>query len=132
MTPSRPIRSAGSAAAARASVRKVRGLGVIETLCIVFSLSHSRLLGWWPQNRNPVQRHYREASRARSTEKGACRRFRFRESGRMDPVASLRAFVAGAKTGSLRAGAQKLELGPPAGTQRLPHAQTIGRPTLVA
>src|SRR6266851_1229635 len=32
MTPSRPLRSAGSAAAASASVRKVRGLGVIETV----------------------------------------------------------------------------------------------------
>src|SRR6266436_9566392 len=32
MTPSRPLRSAGSAAAACASVRKVRGDGVIETV----------------------------------------------------------------------------------------------------
>ena len=32
MTPSRPLRSAGSAAAAGASVHKVRGLGVIETV----------------------------------------------------------------------------------------------------
>src|ERR1700680_325563 len=32
MTPSRPPRSAGSAAAACASVRKVRGPGVIETV----------------------------------------------------------------------------------------------------
>ena len=32
MTPSRTLRSAGSAAAAGASVRKVRGLGVIETV----------------------------------------------------------------------------------------------------
>ena len=31
MTPSRPLRLAGSAAAAGASVHKVRGLGVIET-----------------------------------------------------------------------------------------------------
>src|SRR6266849_7049515 len=32
MTPSEPLRLAGSAAAACASVRKVRGLGVVETL----------------------------------------------------------------------------------------------------
>src|SRR5258708_8758283 len=32
MTPSRPLRSAGSAGAACASVLKVRGLGVIETV----------------------------------------------------------------------------------------------------
>src|SRR6266436_3989993 len=32
MTPSRPLSSAGSAAAACASVRKVRGLGVVETV----------------------------------------------------------------------------------------------------
>src|SRR5258708_37708573 len=32
MTPSRPLRSAGNAAAAGASVGKVRGLGVIETV----------------------------------------------------------------------------------------------------
>ena len=32
MTPSRPLSSAGSVAAACASVRKVRGLGVVETV----------------------------------------------------------------------------------------------------
>jgi hypothetical protein len=32
MTPSRPLTSAGSAAAACTSVRKVRGLGVVETV----------------------------------------------------------------------------------------------------
>src|ERR1700674_3672337 len=39
MTPSRPLRSAGSAAAACASVPKVRGLGVIEVMrCIATDL----------------------------------------------------------------------------------------------